>query len=85
MVLVFSKGDARGNYEGGLGIQTAREAIFRWQQKKFLLGMLEFLQAFATTFSSPVLTCILYSQNYESHNKWGHSCLSPPVFLQTCS
>ncbi|KAL9344251.1 hypothetical protein Peur_061926 [Populus x canadensis] len=53
---VFSKGDARGNYEGGLGIQTAREAIFRWQQKKFLLGMLEFLQAFATTFSSPVLT-----------------------------
>ncbi|KAJ6857925.1 hypothetical protein NC652_040447 [Populus alba x Populus x berolinensis] len=48
-------------------MQTAREAIFRWQQKKFLLGMLEFLQAFATTFSSPVPTCIQCSQRMMSH------------------
>uniref|UniRef100_U5FN52 Uncharacterized protein n=1 Tax=Populus trichocarpa TaxID=3694 RepID=U5FN52_POPTR len=64
---MFSKGDARGNYKGGLGIRTAREAIFRWQQKDFFSGMLEFLQTFATTFSSPVFTSILYRQRMMSH------------------
>ncbi|KAJ6951156.1 hypothetical protein NC653_040512 [Populus alba x Populus x berolinensis] len=76
---VFSKGDARGN--GGLGMQTAREAIFRWQQKKFLLGMLEFLQAFATTFSSPVLTCIQCSQRMMSHITNGATVVDfPPAY-----
>jgi len=64
---MFSKGDARGNYKGGLGIRTAREAIFRWQQKDFFPGMLEFLQTFATTFSSHVFTGILYRQRMTSH------------------
>jgi hypothetical protein len=49
---VFSKGDARGNYEGGLGIRTAREAIFRWQQKKFLFGRGDQYQFSPVTFLS---------------------------------